>query len=331
MTQLDQLFKRLKSAGYPKTYATQRLLPSWWEPEFAESPEGRWHTEAILARRTGIPIQDLQDPKRPLCPNYGSPSFKKTKNQQGDSVAAATGVAVQLARLASECIERDFAEKELSAEGIRDDILSAGNAFVSLESLASWCWAHGIPVLFVPPESMPKKKGHSKPQGLAVQTASRPAIVLLQNKKQPSWLLFILAHELGHIIRGHLKNEEGLHVDVEVDKNSTDSLEAEANEEALALICGQTRKYTTNSRWLSAEDLAIAARRKSEAHQTDPGHIVLNYGHTTEQWAAANKALSILYPGADAPKALKEMARTQLDLSSVSEDHAEFVEQVLDL
>jgi Zn-dependent peptidase ImmA (M78 family) len=68
---------------------------------------------------------------------------------------------------------------------------------VSLSALLSWCADAYIPVLHI--HKLPGKKM----TGLVVREDGRFAIVL-SRKGTPAELLFHLAHELGHIARGHL-------------------------------------------------------------------------------------------------------------------------------
>src|SRR5215471_1128165 len=63
--------------------------------------------------------------------------------------------------------------------------------------------------------------------------ATRSPRYSLKNAKHSAWLLFILAHVLGHILRGHV-TRDGVLVDQEVDRTSaTDAEERAANAFAL--------------------------------------------------------------------------------------------------
>ena len=55
-------------------------------------------------------------------------------------------------------------------------------------------------------------------QGLALQRADRPTIILTSNRGN-GWLVFDLAHELGHIILEHVNNDTWV-VDKEIKENT---------------------------------------------------------------------------------------------------------------
>ena len=63
-------------------------------------------------------------------------------------------------------------------------------------------------------------------------------IVLCRHTKHAAWLLFILAHELGHLALDHVPNE-GVLIDEGLDKNSTDAEEQQANAFAIELLTGR--------------------------------------------------------------------------------------------
>ncbi|MCV5275516.1 ImmA/IrrE family metallo-endopeptidase, partial [Escherichia coli] len=78
-----------------------------------------------------------------------------------------------------------------------------------------------------------------KMAGLALMRHGRPVIVLTQPQKY-GYMLLDLAHELGHIARGHLNAENGqCHIDAKIENASTDNIEKEANEFAFQVISGQ--------------------------------------------------------------------------------------------
>ena len=79
--------------------------------------------------------------------------------------------------------------------------IGRGKAF-GKGSLLSWCWHHDS--IVVPLTRLPKSV--AKMDGLVANIDGRPVIVISKKQKQPAWLAFILAHELGHIQLGHTQN-----------------------------------------------------------------------------------------------------------------------------
>ena len=79
------------------------------------------------------------------------------------------------------------------------------------------------------------------------------AVVLSKNAKHSAWLLFILTHELGHIVQGHV-SRDGVLVDELVDRSIRDKEEKAANAFALELLTGtpELRVLPKGARAISA-------------------------------------------------------------------------------
>ncbi len=211
---------------------------------------------------------------------------------------------------------------------IRDEILSEGHKWVDLENLTEYCWSHGVPVLHV--TKFPK--GIRKPHGMLISVHDRPAIIICKNQKQPAWLLFILAHELGHLIAGHVSGDSLIfdsEVTDQVDEN--DAEEAVADKNALAILTGsENRNYRSTTRPHKASDLAARCHAKGIEDCVYPGHIVLNYVHglAGSFHGLGGAALSALYPNAYAPKILNRCLVKNLNLDELPEDHAEYLMRI---
>ncbi|MFZ4580681.1 MAG: hypothetical protein ACOYOB_20030, partial [Myxococcota bacterium] len=82
-----------------------------------------------------------------------------------------------------------------------------------------------------------------------------------------------------------------------------------------------------SDRWPNARQLAAIADRLGRRDQVDPGHIVLNYGHSMGKgfFAVANAALTHLAADSDAPRLINRVMSDRLDWSALPEDAAEFV------
>jgi hypothetical protein len=138
--------------------------------------------------------------------------------------------------------------------------------------------------------------------------------------------LFILAHEIGHIIRGHI-NSDGVLIDEHVDRSSTDAEEKAANAFALELLTGNPQSQVFAVGPVSARALAKAAYQAGVYEQIDPGHLVLNYAYQmgSDCFAVANVALKLLEPHADAVGLVQSRMLTYLDKTRLSEDTYEFI------
>ena len=118
-------------------------------------------------------------------------------------------------------------------------------------------------------------------------------------KSFSAWLLFILAHELGHIACGHVK--DGVLVDEGIaDKEIQDTEETEANDFAVKLLFGKQPDYQWMQK-LNTIELVRISRKYAKDVMVDPGVVVLNYAWNTKDWANAVGALKIIEPSANAP------------------------------
>ena len=210
-----------------------------------------------------------------------------------------------------------------SAEAVRAAILNSGAPWVGLDHLLEYCWGIGIPVVQV--SKLPA--GATGFAGLCAVVENRPVIIVAAKNKQPAWLLFIVAHELGHICRGHLENNSVLIDEELAEGEGQEDQEREANEFALEVLAAG-RRYSAGHTRLKAPALATAARRLASKHQVDPGHVILNYGHTMKFWPVANAALNLVNTDADAPAMIAEAMARHLDAEEVPADSLDFLSLV---
>jgi hypothetical protein len=166
--------------------------------------------------------------------------------------------------------------------------------------------------------------------GLAWVEQGRSAIVLSKNIRYSAWLLYILAHEVGHIVEGHVERGGSL-IDEVVDRTSMDAEERAANAFALELLTGNpaTQVFTAGS-GATARGLANAAHQAGTGEHIDPGHLVLNCAFQAggEFFAIANAALALLEPNADAPNILRSYMLAHLDKTKLPDETYEFILRV---
>jgi Zn-dependent peptidase ImmA (M78 family) len=166
--------------------------------------------------------------------------------------------------------------------------------------------------------------------GMTAMFKGRPVIVLSKNVKHPAWLLFILAHELGHVARGHLREGEVL-LDQDVGKNVPDSEEEEANSFAIETLTGDPKfRVYAPGRWPKAVELAASAQAISKKDRIDPGHIVLNYAATMgdDFWPVANAALKNLGSEGNGPSLVRQVMADRLDWSELPKESSQFLMRV---
>jgi len=323
--------KRLRALRVPTAYVRDVVLPEWWDDAAATSPIGKAEFHLIVAECLGIDFASLRDPQADLAPtDLSGVKFKLTGNTTQDQVAVTSAIAMQIARHA-EVAGRSLPEaREEGAATIRDEVLSERDSWVDFDGLLDWCWNAGIPVLHL--SKLPKTL--RKMHGMAVKVAGRPLILLCKNQRQPAWQLFILAHELGHLMLGHVADDEAL-FDQEVrDGVAQDQEELDANTFALELLCGDgDTRVQAADRWPKAPQLAEAALRYGQRHRIDPGHVALNFAFSASPdgklYPLANAALKILDPGADAPAQVRDAAVARLDWSALPANASAYLMRVM--
>jgi hypothetical protein len=99
---------------------------------------------------------------------------------------------------------------------------------VTLNSLLTWMWDAGIPVVPFP--------GHGGFSAAVWLVDAVPVVVLKEAREFAAFWLFDLAHELGHIARGHLMHGGFVEVGPPQVQSDTDQDEQEASDFALQLL-----------------------------------------------------------------------------------------------
>ena len=122
----------------------------------------------------------------------------------------------------------------------------------------------------------------------------RPVIVLARGEKHSAKQLFYMAHEFGHIVRGHLDPDTIL-CDETIQRGDSETREKEANDFAVALLTGNQFFYSTVFR--RGTDVAYLCKEKAKEFHVDPGVMALNYVWEMQQrnpgrnlWGIAGKA-----------------------------------------
>jgi len=257
--------------------------------------------------------------------NLGICKFKKSKDATEDQLALARFMATRVAQLVHVATTEPCVPLPSTAAQVRSEILGQGHPWVGFANLIDYCWSLGIPVIHL--SSLLKAK---RPDGLAVKVRGRPVIVLCKHDRSTAWPLFILAHELGHVVLGHIP-DDGVLIDENVKTNVVDAEEEAANKFAIELLRGdQDCRFFTAGRWPNAAQLAQAAREIGRPRKIDPGYFAINYAHTMGKafWPVANAALSILEPRRDALGILRRKMAEHLDWSRLPEDSSEFLMRV---
>ncbi|MEO1728274.1 MAG: ImmA/IrrE family metallo-endopeptidase [Bacteroidota bacterium] len=316
------------------------ILPEWWEKGMGKTQAGYEMTIGILATRLGLTHESLRDEQsEPLFRDDAPVRFKLKNGTVSHEVSASQTFAVQVARLVLKGATSDTLVEVESASDVRERILSAGLPWIDLRALLEWSWSVGIPVIHV---DCRKIKGRTM-EAMAVRVDGRYAIVLSLNHKSPARLLFHLAHELGHIILGHLEQDgviadEGIADGAEGDMTGQDTQELEANAFAVELLTGSAKKVYKLGAKSKTETLIKKAVEKGEKDRVLPASVVmLNTQYLREEmphikpWGRASKALRVLETGRPAREEINSTLCSRMRWSSLTEDQTEFLEELLQI
>ena len=323
---MADLYRRLREVGLTKPYLRKAILPDWWDDQAAENPAGYAEALTFLSRHLGLDLATLHDPSRPVAfRDFGICKIKKSANATENELALSRAMASRAAQLVDVAMTEPILPLPSSAAQIRREILGQGKRWVSLSHLVDYCWSLGIPVIHLSP-----CPAAMRPDGLAARVHGRPVIVLCKKDTRSAWLLFILAHELGHLAMGHVA-DDGMLLDESMDRNDRDPEEDGANAFAIELLTGNADcRFRTSGRWPNAPRLARSAIELGHQAHVDPGHIVLNYAHSMDGqfWPVANAALALIEPRKDALKMVRGKMAEHLDWSCLPEDSSEFLMRV---
>lgn len=313
---VSAICERLRLLGLSTSFIKNMAFPSWWKSELENDEGAVSQLLDSLSRRLFLTVGTSQNSDLSLAfLPISTPKFKLRKSQEDPNLFSYLARSVASAVLST--VDRPYSPIPCDASVIRRSILQ-NHSCVSLSSLLDFCWQSGLPVVHFDK----KPDGRVKVDGLVVITNNRPVIIIGSSWKYSAWLLFILAHELGHIAQGHL--QDGILVDESFQHGVNDDEEEDANQFAAQLLFGDVPlQWAAN---LNKQRLLVKARRLSEEHNLDPGALILNYGWQTKNWGCAVAALNLLEPNANAPAQIN--AYYQRHLVSIDEDSRDYLQQV---
>lgn len=325
----DRAFKdSVKSAGL-KWSAVEKVLPDWAGQAF-DSASGVLELKGFLVRHLGLHLESDGSLTAAVLPTA---LFKTTAGTDIETVSAARRIATSCAKIVAQATKPKWSGFNSDPSSIRSSIIEKSkHGWVDFESLLAKCWEVGIPVIYLPDLPVEGRKM----QGMVTNVVGRPVIVL-SKKDQADWLLFILAHELGHIARGHLpQTEGGAIVDAEVTADSSsDSQEDEANSFALAVLT-PFKGIRIASTVPKAPELAEAAIKFGKAKGISPGHVILNAVRNTTinghklfaLGRAAQKLLPVELSSRPVDELCKESIAENIDVDRLTYDSAEYLENL---
>jgi hypothetical protein len=215
----------------------------------------------------------------------------------------------------------------VGAEVLRAAILR-GSRFVDLNSLLATCWALGVPVIYLRVFPLEAKSMHA----MVVTLGDRFAILLGRDASYPAPVAFTLAHELGHVMLGHLTGASAL-VDLKdpAMANAADEQEAEADRYALTLLTGSPDPdIQTSDEAFNAPTLAAAVREASSRYAIEPGTLALCLAYRRNAWPVAMAALRFIYGERKAAwHEVNGIAKRELDWDAIGSEATEYIQNLM--
>ena len=201
---MADIYQRLKPLGFNPSFVREVILPDWWDDECASVPANRALAEASIAKHLRISIKYLCDATAPLNLPQTVPIRLKSATRGTNPEAIRPSIVI--AQRAAEVLAQGAARLPVdaaswSAAKVRSQLLAAEET-VTLKNLLDFCWERGIVVAHL--DRLPSEPGFRKFDGLALFVDHRPCILLAEKHDAPAMLAFHLAHELGHLMHGHV-------------------------------------------------------------------------------------------------------------------------------
>ena len=335
---IKTFYQRLARLGFPRKFVNEVLLPDWWCDEFEQQKGAVCEAAAHVSRRTNLDFEALLDATQsPFFREGGNPCYKLRHGTEQSNLTNAQAMAERVAELVAYSYPQPLNPFEtIDAHAIRKQILSNSD-FVTLESLLMFCWGSGIPVVHT--NCFPDSLGQKKFDGMVGEYSDCPVILIGKNHKSPAWLAFIVAHELGHIVCGHVKGSSIVDEKIEPDEQG-DLQELEADQFAIEVLFGRKDASYDCLENLNPQSLIAYATAKSKSDTVVPMLVILNYAWFKAKkaaskeaksavWKIANKALvKIEDKNITASKLINRELEKRLAWDILSDDNQEFLERM---
>ena len=323
---MSALYKKLKGIGIQPKYIKQKVLPSWWNQKLNDKPAAVLEGAGYIAQRLNLDLKSLlaedQEPQFKPLPHT---KFKYHQQDQVDTPNIAYQIATWVAKVIAQATHLEFQVIPTDYYQVRLEILN-NDSQVNLSSLLSYCWYKGIAVVYF--NDYPK--GNRKITGMIQWQGDQPVIVLSSGHKNPACLAFHLAHELGHLALGHLKQGQGLLIDDEIKEDGNDQEETEANEFATHLLVNELDNCLGNKQISSGNHLQKEINKIVQSNVTiDPCAIAFNYAWHTGNYPFAQNAVKKIDCSKNGDKIINHFLEHQIDWDDLSDNLVDNLYQIL--
>lgn len=325
---MSSLYDKLSKIGLNQDYIKNNGLPSWWNDELNDKPVAVLEGAGYIADNLNLDLESLLVEENIRFNPPPPTKFKQHNSKNNDHPHVAQALASRIAELIAYGTEVNFASLPTDVNKIRTEILT-NHKTVNLTSLLEYCWSKGIVVGCF--HNFPKKI--KKFAGLIQWQFDCPVIILSSKHQHSARLAFDLAHELGHLALGHLK--EGILVDekIEFDCNDDDDDdECQANQFAAQLLLGDCDNCLGNKRFKDADQFTnyVVSTINTQYPCVEAEAVILNYGwHNKQYFPLSISALNKLDCAVNCQQIVNEYLAEKLDWDKFNDESYEYLEKVL--
>jgi len=323
-TNINNVYTLLKSKGIDKKFVREVLLPSWWDESILSSKAGLLQTLSLISKNLGTDLSDLVSNKKniQLSSNFNI-KFKQNKSYKNLTTDFfPQALSSRLYNLVNKTYKKEFNLNLSSVQELREVFLTGYNE-INLFNILEYLWNVGIPVIFI--SEYPKNI--NKLDGMVFKFDNRPIILISSKRKHDAWLIFILAHELGHIFLNHLSDTENIIFDQNLEITDNNE-EAEANDFAINFLIEGRDNIPDLYNIDNTYKLINRLRPISQKLKIDSGVLSLIYAYSNNNFLSASKVLNSMYPEANASKKVVEIMKRMLTLDNLSEEDLDYFEKI---
>jgi Zn-dependent peptidase ImmA (M78 family) len=321
-------YKKLKSIGLSPSLI-KKALPKWWADDAFKTSSGVLEFCLVVKSRLGLEVDISSTGDVSFTPKSLNIEFKKRANVEFDKLAPASCLAHGVASTLVNTLKMNNIDAP-SPEAILAKLKQLRE--LTLEIVINLFWQSGLPVVFVDKLA----PNISKPAGMVIKNGNYYCILLGHGQKSPGAQLFVLLHEFGHIVSGHLHNKD-IVVDVSMSELSGslladyDTQENEADNISLSLL----RKnndirgfFSLLSARPSPASLAATAMTFGKPLGISVAQLALSYGKETSDWATTYKSLRFIEREANAQDLLKQGFENYINSIDIRPDDLSFLNVV---
>lgn len=317
------IYNAAKEEGLSKALI-KSVLPDWWDDSLLKTSSGFAQFVFLLKSRFGLKFEFSEDVPIEFQHSKLQREFKVRTGIDTGKLISASLLLGAYARTLSKVFEYNDRPQNTSYLAQKLSVIKN----LTLESVLGLCRDSNIPVLFVP--TIPS--GIPRPAGTVFKFDNRFAIVLSHKHKVPSIQLFILLHEIGHVILGHLNEKESISDFsisrlAETMRDEVDLQEDEADLFALKTLRGNVpleELLLSEPAPHSSAELALLGQTIERKYGISAGHVVLSYGKGYSDWRLAQTAIKFL-ESSNALDILEHHNKTLLASLTMKQDDADLL------